>query len=150
MTVKFNVNLKTVSILLVEDSKSDARLIKEFFKEVDFNNILYAVNDGIKALEFLYKHYKYSCPDIVILDLNLPGMSGIEVLKEIKCDANLRHIPVIILTTSTAEDDVNECYSNYANSYIVKPVDLDDFDRVTNLIKDYWFNIVALPFFQKK
>ena len=140
-----NDNFKTITILLVEDSESDTRLIKEFLKEADFNSVLYTVTDGIEALDFLYMHCEHNCPDLVILDLNLPRMSGIEVLKEIKNEDKLKRIPVIVLTTSTTEEDVKNCYNNYANCYLVKPASLDEFAKVMNSIKEFWFNIVKLP-----
>lgn len=139
-----NNNPKTVTILLVEDSKSDARLIKEFLKGTDFNSVLHTVNHGMEAINFLYMHYEYDCPDIVILDLNLPRMSGLEVLKRIKNDSDLRKIPVIILSTSNDQESIDECYKSYANCYIVKPADLNDFEKVVNSIKQ-WFKIVNLP-----
>ena len=140
-----NNKLKTITILLVEDSKSDARLIKEFLKGIEFNIVLHTVNDGIKAMDFLYRHYKYDCPDIMILDLNLPRMSGIEVLKKMKNDPGLKRIPVIILTTSDAQEDIDECCKNHADCYLVKPADLSDFETVINSIKEYWFKTVKLP-----
>ena len=146
MVIYTNINSGTVTILLVEDNKSDARLIKEFFKEDDFNNVLHTVNDGVEALDFLHRHCEFDyCPDLVILDLNLPRMSGIEVLKEIKNEDKLKRIPVIVLTTSTTEEDVKNCYNNYANCYLVKPASLDEFAKVMNSIKEFWFNIVKLP-----
>ena len=137
---------KAITILLVEDSESDARLIKEFLKEVNFNSVLHTVNDGIEALDFLYMHCEYDySPDLVILDLNLPRMNGIEVLKKIKNDDKLKRIPVIVLTTSTATEDIEDCYRNYANCYLVKPADLDEFAKVINSINEFWFNISTLP-----
>ena len=138
----------TIRILLVEDSESDTRLIKEFLKEEGIDHVLYVVEDGVEALKFVHTHCKpdaHYCPDIIILDLNLPKMSGVEVLKEMKKDNNLKRIPVIVLTTSTATEDIQECYDNYANCYIVKPTDFADFERIMSSIKKLWFNIVKLP-----
>ncbi|MGB9978116.1 response regulator [Methanobacterium sp.] len=143
MTEYSHINIETTSILLVEDNISDARLIKEFLKEVNFNNVLYTANDGIEALHFLYMHNP--TPDVIILDLNLPKMGGIEVLKEIKNDDTLKRIPVIVLTTSTAIDDIKECYDNYANCYLAKPANFTDFENIMISIKKFWFNVVKLP-----
>ena len=138
----------TIHILLVEDSESDARLVKEFLKETNIEHVLYVVEDGDKALEFMNTHCKPAteyCPDIVMLDLNLPRIGGIEVLKEMKKDDNLKRIPVIVLTTSTSPEDIHECYGNYANCYIVKPSNLEDFENIMNTIKEFWFNTINLP-----
>ena len=138
------IKSKQVTILLVEDNKSDARLIKEFISNTDLNSVLYAVNDGIECMDFLYMYCEYDCPDIVILGLNLPRMSSIEVLKKIKNDSDLKRISVIVLTTSDAQDDVEECYKNYDNCYFIKPADLIDFEIVMNSIEDYWFKNIKL------
>ena len=138
----------TIRILLVEDSESDTRLIKEFLKEADIDHVLYVVGDGVEALEFMNTHCKAAsdyCLDIVMLDLNLPRMGGIEVLKEMKKDDTLKRIPVIVLTTSTSEEDVQDCYGNYANCYIVKPSNLADFEVIMDTIGGFWFNITNLP-----
>lgn len=138
----------TIHILLVEDSESDARLVKEFLKETNIEHVLYVVEDGDKALEFMNTHCKPAteyCPDIVMLDLNLPRIGGIEVLKEMKKDDNLKRIPVIVLTTSTSPKDIHECYGNYANCYIVKPSNLEDFENIMDAIKEFWFNTINLP-----
>jgi len=127
--------IKTLRLLLVEDIKSDARLILEFLKRADFNSVLYTVNDGIEAMNFLYRHYDYDhCPDIMILDLNLPRMSGLKILKKIKNNHTLKRIPIIILSPSDAKEEVDECYKNYANCYLVKPHNLSDFEKVINSI----------------
>ena len=137
-----------LSILLVEDNLADARLIKEFLKEINIKTVLHIVRDGKEAMEFLYLNCKYNneyCSTFVILDLNLPKMGGREVLKEIKGDDDLKRIPVVILTTSTAEEDIMECYNNHANCYINKPLDFNEFSNVMNSIKSFWFNIAELP-----
>lgn len=142
-------NINAFSILLVEDNNADAHLIREFLKDISLETTLHIVRDGIEAMKFLNQHCKYNndkyCPIIVILDLNLPRMSGREVLKEIKGDNDLKRIPVMILTTSTAEEDIKECYNHYANCYITKPLDFDEFSGVMDSIKDFWFNAVELP-----
>lgn len=139
----------SLTILLVEDNPADARLIMEFFKEINIKNNLHIVHDGMEAMEFLFKQCKGNmdkyCPDLVILDLNLPRMSGREILKEIKEDEELKTIPVLILTTSDASEDVKECYDHYANCYLIKPVDFDEFANVMESIKNFWFNKVELP-----
>jgi len=141
-------NPQTINVLLIEDSNSDARLIKEFLNETEINNVLHTVRDGMEALDYLRRtcNHDIHCPDIVILDLNLPGMGGIDVLKEIKSDDNLKKIPVLILSTSTAQEDIQECYDNYANCYLVKPANFDNFVKVMESIKEFWFNIVKLPY----
>lgn len=136
------------NILLIEDSKADIRLIKEFFKEFNIENVLYIFRDGIKAIEFLHIHCKpinSCCLDIVLLDLNLPRMSGLNVLKEIKKDNDLKRLPVIILSTSTSQEDIQECYENYANCYLVKSADFTGFESVMHSIKEYWFDVNKLP-----
>jgi chemotaxis family two-component system response regulator Rcp1 len=140
-------NINSISILLVEDSTADVHLIKEFLKEIDIDNVLHIARDGIEAMEFLHKNCRQSnyCPHVVILDLNLPKMNGHEVLREIKKDNDLKRIPVMILTTSDEEDDIKDCYNNYANCYVTKPVDFDEFAKVMDLIKDFWFNVIELP-----
>lgn len=142
-------NTNSLTILLVEDNPADARLIMEFFKDINIKNGLHIVHDGMEAMEFLFQQCKSDmdkyCPDLVILDLNLPRMSGREILKEIKEDNDLKTIPVLILTTSDASEDIKECYNHYANCYLIKPVDFDEFSKVMESIKNFWFNKVELP-----
>ena len=143
-------NTNSLSILLVEDNSADAHLIKEFLKEIKIEAALNVARDGKEAMEFLYQNYKYNnkCdPNFVILDLNLPKMSGREVLKEIKNDDDLKRISVMILTTSTAEEDIKECYNNHTNCYITKPLDFDEFVNAMESIKTFWFNTAELPRF---
>jgi len=142
-----NSNQQKITILLVEDSESDARLIEEFFKETNNNNELNIVTDGIEALNYLHTHCKPvdDCPSIVILDLNLPRMNGHEVLKEMKKDKDLRRIPVIILTTSTDEEDINKSYDGLASSYISKPIGFNEFEKIISSIINFWFNTAELP-----
>ncbi len=143
-----NGSAKPIDILLVEDNPGDVRLTKEALKENKISNNLYEVIDGVEALDFLYKRGKYAKkprPDIILLDLNLPRKDGREVLAEIKNDESLKRIPVVILTTSRAEEDIVKTYNLHANCYITKPVDLDQFLRVVKSIEDFWISIVKLP-----
>lgn len=137
-----------VEILLVEDNPGDIRLIKELFKDFEVKYNVNTAIDGEKAMEMLQRKGKYNnfqLPDLILLDLNLPKKDGKQVLKEIKNDKKLMCIPVVILTTSDAEEDIIETYQNCANSFITKPVDLDCFVRVIQSIQDFWLNIVELP-----
>ena len=137
-----------VEILLVEDNPGDYRLTKEALKEGKVYNNLYWVKDGVEAIEFLKQrgaHASAPRPDIILLDLNLPKKDGREVLSEIKGDDNLRAIPVVILTTSKAEEDVLRSYDLHANCYVTKPVDLDKFIVVVQSIDRFWLTVVTLP-----
>jgi CheY-like chemotaxis protein len=140
--------LHPIEILLVEDNPGDSRLAKEALKESKLKNNLYVAEDGVEAMNFLYKKGKYSKmprPDLVILDLNLPKKDGREVLAEIKNDDNLKRIPVVILTISKAEEDILKTYNLHANCYVTKPLDLDQFMKVVRSIEDFWLTIVKLP-----
>jgi len=135
-------------ILLVEDNPGDVRLTREALKEGKVLNHLNVVDDGVEALAFLRREDKYANavrPDLILLDLNLPKKDGREVLAEIKADAGLKKIPVVILTTSAAEQDVLKTYDLHANCYITKPVDLEQFIKIVRLIEDFWFTIARLP-----
>jgi two-component system, chemotaxis family, response regulator Rcp1 len=137
-----------IEILLVEDNQGDMRLTKEALKEGRVYNNLHWAKDGIEALEFLRKEGKYANaphPDIILLDLNMPKKDGREVLSEIKADDRLKHIPVVILTTSKAEEDVLRSYNLHANCYVTKPVDLDKFISVVQAIDRFWLTVVTLP-----
>lgn len=137
-----------IEILLVEDNPGDVRLTLEALKESKVHNNISVVTDGVEALAFLRREDKFSnspCPDIVLLDLNLPKKTGIEVLTEIKSDDELKHIPVVILTTSKDEEDILKTYTQHANAYVTKPVDFDKFLHVVKSIEDFWLNIVKLP-----
>lgn len=139
---------KVVEILLVEDNPGDVRLTQEAFKEGKLINELSVVEDGVEAMSYLRKQGKYADvhqPDLILLDLNMPKKDGREVLAEIKKDPNLRHIPVIVLTTSQAEQDILKSYNLHANCFITKPVDLKQFNRVVKTIKDFWLTVVKLP-----
>jgi two-component system response regulator len=141
-------SLNAIDILIVEDNSGDARLIKEVFYENKMFNSLHFVSDGVEAMDFLYKKGKYkgvSRPDLIILDLNLPKKDGREVLAEIKSDNILKHIPVVIMTISQAEEDILKSYNLHANCYVTKPIDLNQFTHVIKSIENFWFSIVKLP-----
>jgi CheY-like chemotaxis protein len=136
-------------ILLVEDSPSDIRLTQKVLAQARIANNLHIVRDGVDALAYVRRsepqYADVPTPDIILLDLNLPRMDGREVLHELKGDPNLRHIPVIVLTTSTEERDVLRSYELHANSYVSKPIDLNEFFDVVRSIEGYWLSIVRLP-----
>jgi len=137
-----------VEILLVEDNPGDVRLAREGLSECKIRNNLHVVDDGVKAMAFLRRQDEYARaprPDIVLLDLNLPRKDGREVLREVKEDENLRTIPVVVLTTSKAEEDILKSYSLHANCYVTKPMGLQQFLDVVRSIEDFWFTIVKLP-----
>jgi two-component system response regulator len=139
---------KTVEILLVEDSPGDARLAKEALKESRIKNNLYLVEDGEKALDFLYKRGEYFSapyPDLVLLDLNLPKISGHQVLANIKSDDTLRKIPVVVLSISRSEKDIEESYNLNANCYVTKPLGLIEFIEVFETIQNFWLKTARLP-----
>jgi len=139
---------RAIEILLVEDNPGDVRLTVEGLKESKMRNNLHVARDGVEAMEFLRRTGPYSDamrPDLILLDLNLPRMDGREVLAEVKSDAKLKTIPVVVLTTSRAEQDVLRSYELQANCYITKPVDLEQFIAVVKSIEDFWFTIVTLP-----
>jgi CheY-like chemotaxis protein len=137
-----------VEILLVEDNPGDVRLTKEALKEGKVYNNLHWAKDGVEALEFLKregKHARAPRPDIILLDLNLPKKDGREVLAVIKKDGELKHIPVVVLTTSKADEDVLRSYELHANCYVTKPVDLEKFIQVVQSIDRFWLTVVTLP-----
>jgi len=139
---------RPIEILLVEDSPGDVRLIIESLKENKLRNKLDVVEDGVQALAFLHQEGRYAeapHPDLILLDLNLPKKDGREVLAEIKADENLRRIPVVILTSSKAEEDIFKAYNLQANCYITKPMGLDQFVKVVKSIQEFWLTIVKLP-----
>ncbi len=134
-------------ILLVEDNRGDIRLTQEALKESQLDIHLDVVMDGEQALDFLFKRNKYIdsvTPHIILLDLNLPKKTGLDVLKEVKSHDTLKRIPIILLTTSDAAHDISRAYNLHANCYILKPVDFEDFSKVIKLIETYWFNTVQL------
>lgn len=138
----------TIEILLVEDNPGDIRLTLEALKEGKINNKIDVVTDGEQAIDYLKSTGEFkgkTLPDLILLDLNLPKLNGREVLSIIKEDASLKHIPVIILTTSKAEDDILKSYQHHANCYITKPVDFEQFSFVIKKLEDFWFSIVKIP-----
>lgn len=139
------------AILLVEDSPEDYETTVRALTKAGLGNPIFRCESGDEALDFLYRRGAYSDPasaprpGVVLLDLNLPGTDGREVLAEVKGDANLRSIPILVLTTSSDERDIERCYQAGANSYIKKPVDLVGFMQAVQSLKDYWFEVVILP-----
>jgi chemotaxis family two-component system response regulator Rcp1 len=141
-------NPSPIDILLVEDNPGDVRLTVEALKEGKVRNRLSVVEDGVEALAFLRQEGKYGDaprPDVILLDLNLPRKDGRAVLAEIKADESLRRIPVVVLTTSSSEQDILRSYDLHANCYITKPVDLEQFIEVVKGIEEFWLTIVKLP-----
>ena len=139
---------RPVEILLVEDNPGDVGLTRETLKDSKLLNHMTVVGDGVEAMALLRREGKYADtirPDLILLDLNLPKKDGREVLKEIKTDEQLRRIPVVVLTTSSAEQDILKTYDLHANCYITKPVNLDQFTEVVKAIEEFWFTIVRLP-----
>ncbi len=135
-------------ILLVEDNPGDVRLTKESFEHGPIENDLHVVTDGAAALEFLHRRGEYTDaprPDLVLLDLNLPRITGDEVLEELKADPELRSIPVVVLTSSKAEEDVARSYDHHANAYLTKPVDPEEFIDTVRVFEEFWFSVVRLP-----
>jgi two-component system, chemotaxis family, response regulator Rcp1 len=146
--MSFQSTSRPVEILLVEDNPGDVRLTREALTEAKVRNNLYVAADGVQAIAFLRREGEFAGsvrPDLILLDLNLPRKDGREVLEEIKADPALRQIPVVILTSSQAEQDIVRAYDLHANCYISKPVDLDQFIKVVKSIEDFWFAIVKLP-----
>ncbi len=146
--IEKNESGRPVEILLVEDNPGDVRLTQEALKEGKVYNNLHWAKDGVEALEFLWrqgKNEKAPRPDIILLDLNLPKKDGREVLAVIKRDDQLKHIPVVVLTTSKAEEDVLRSYELHANCYVSKPVDLEKFIAVVQSIDRFWLTVVTLP-----
>jgi len=141
-------NARPVEILLVEDNPGDARLTIEAMREAKVHNRMHVVEDGVQAMEFLRRLGPYGDaprPDLILLDLNLPKKDGREVLAEVKADPNLKRIPVVILTTSRAEEDVLRAYDLHANCYVTKPVDLAQFMKIVAQIDEFWVKVVTLP-----
>jgi two-component system response regulator len=137
-----------IEILLVEDNPGDVDLTKEALEDAKVCNRLHVVDDGEKALEFLCRKGPYvdaPRPDLILLDLNLPKKDGRQVLSEIKADAELAHIPIVILTTSQADEDILRAYQLHANCYISKPVNFTQFMRVVKAIEEFWLTVVKLP-----
>jgi chemotaxis family two-component system response regulator Rcp1 len=142
------VSRRQIEILLVEDSPGDVRLTQEVLREAKVLNHLYVAQDGVEAMQFLRRegeHRHAPRPDLILLDLNLPRKDGREVLMDIKNDEKLKRIPVVVLTTSQAEEDIIRTYNLHGNCFITKPVDLLQFIRVVKSIEDFWLSIVQLP-----
>lgn len=139
---------KPIDVLLVEDDPGDTLMIREAFEQNKLRNRLACVTDGVEAMEYLHRgdgHADAPRPDLILLDLNLPRKDGREVLSEIKADAGLRAIPVVVLTTSQAEEDILRSYELYANAYVTKPVDFERFIEVVRQIDDFFVTVVELP-----
>ena len=142
------MSVNRVEILLAEDNPGDARLTLEGFRDAKVKNNITVVEDGIEALAFLRKQGKYANavrPDLILLDLNMPKKDGREVLAEIKSDENLKSIPVLVFTVSSAERDILETYDLQANAFITKPIDFDEFTAVVKSMEEFWLAIVKLP-----
>lgn len=139
---------KSIEVLLVEDNPGDVRLITEALKDAKIHVHISVAQDGVEALALLRREGRYATaalPDLILLDLNLPKMNGHEVLTTIKQDENLHRIPVVIVTSSRADQDIAASYDLHANCFVTKPVDLDQFFNVVEAIRDFWFVIVKLP-----
>lgn len=143
-----NAASRAIETLLVEDNRADVRLTQEVMREVDVKGRLHVVRDGNEAMDFLRHRGAYTSaprPDLILLDLNLPGLDGREVLAQIKSDPLLRRIPVVVLTTSSDSYDVEQTYDLQVNCFITKPVDLNEFLQVMGAIKQFWIDTVTLP-----
>jgi CheY-like chemotaxis protein len=141
-------SLDTIEILLVDDNPGDVRLTQEAFQQVGLNGCLNVVSDGVAALNYLRREGEFhnaTRPHLILLDLNMPRKDGRQVLAEVKADPELRCIPVVVLTTSTADEDVRQVYDLHANCYIVKPLDLDKFIQVIRAIEEFWLTAVKFP-----
>ncbi|MER5397957.1 response regulator [Streptomyces sp. NPDC002599] len=137
-----------IDVLLVEDDPGDELMTREAFEDNKIGNTLHVVRDGEEALDFLYRraaHADAPRPDLILLDLNLPKYDGRQVLEKIKSDPALSHIPVVVLTTSAAEEDILRSYKLHANAYVTKPVDLDQFITAVRQIDDFFVQVVRLP-----
>jgi two-component system, chemotaxis family, response regulator Rcp1 len=146
--MSFETFARPIHILLVEDNPGDIRLTQEILKDSKMHNNLLVANNGEEALGYLYRqgmHRNVVCPDLILLDLNLPKKGGYEVLEQIKADPELKRIPVVILTSSKAEEDILKTYNLHANCYITKPVSLEQFCAVVKSIENFWLAIIKLP-----
>jgi CheY-like chemotaxis protein len=142
------MNAELISVLLVDDDPGDVLLVREAFEDHKVGNLLSVVSDGVEAMEYVRNEGSYSQavrPDLILLDLNLPRKSGIEVLEEIKGDPALSTIPVVVLTTSEAEEDIVRAYKLHANAYITKPVDFEQFSQIVHQIDEFFIGLVKLP-----
>lgn len=142
------MNAQPIEVLLVEDDPGDELMTREAFEDNKINNTLHVVRDGEEALDFLYRragHEDAPRPDLILLDLNLPKYDGRQVLQIVKSDEDLAHIPVVVLTTSSAEEDILRSYKLHANAYVTKPVDLDQFIAAVRQIDEFFLTVVRLP-----
>jgi len=142
------MNVVPIDILLVEDSPSDVLLTREALRDARIANDLSVARDGEEAMDYLRQegaHADKPRPDIVILDLNLPRKDGREVLREIKSDESLRRIPVVVLTTSSSDSDIGDCYDSHANCFLTKPIDFEEFIDVVRSMEHFWISVVRLP-----
>jgi CheY-like chemotaxis protein len=140
--------VQSIDILLVEDNPGDVRLIRETLKNSKIHNNVIVVNNGEEALAYLYRRDRYRDavrPDLILLDLNLPKKGGYEVLVQVKEDSQLKHIPIVVLTSSRVEEDILKTYNLHANCFISKPIGLEQFCAVVNTIESFWLSIVKLP-----
>lgn len=143
-----SVSGRPIDVLLVEDDPGDELMTREAFEDNKIGNTLHVVRDGEEALDFLYRRGQYENaprPDLILLDLNLPKYDGRQVLKQVKSDSDLTDIPVVVLTTSAAEEDILRSYKLHANAYVTKPVDLDQFIRAVRQIDEFFVQVVRLP-----
>ena len=143
-----NCQSKPIEVLLVEDSRSDAKLIAKVFQQIPTANCLRIVSDGVAAIAYLLKQGQYRSyprPNIILLDLHLPRKDGLTVLQEIKSDTRFSDIPVIMLTASDNQEDIIKCYQNEANSYLIKPRNLQEFEQTIRHFQDFWLQMVRLP-----
>lgn len=143
-----NKQIKPLDLLLIEDNESDVLLTQEAFRNIQSIRRIYSVSDGVEAMDFLQRKGGFKTmprPDLILLDLNLPRKDGRELLQEIKRDPNLKRIPVIVLTTSSADEDISKCYDLHANCYLKKPVNMNEFYEIANLIEAFWCKMVQLP-----
>ncbi|MGY9058121.1 MAG: response regulator [Alphaproteobacteria bacterium] len=146
--MRFDTDVKSRDVLLVDDSPGDVMLVREAMGALELSSQLHVVENGVEALRFLAQEDEYADrprPDMILLDLNMPKMSGTEVLERIKTDPRWKNIPVAVLTTSDSEDDVERCYELSANCYIVKPMDIASFHAVIGAIDAFWLSHVELP-----
>ena len=143
-----NNRSKIIDILLIEDSSTDVLMIREALSEAKLLNKIHVAEDGVEALDFLHKRGKFASsprPNLILLDLNLPRKNGHEVLAEIKADKDLKRIPVVVLTTSSAKEDILRSYDLHGNCYVVKPVEFDSFVKAVQSIQHFWSSTVSLP-----
>ena len=148
ISVDKKMEARPVDILLVEDNPGDVRLTREALRDAKLLNEIYVAKDGVEAMEFIHREGSFEnvpVPDLILLDLNLPRKDGREVLAEIKKDSKLTRIPVVILSSSKADEDIIKTYNLHANAYIIKPVDLNRFVEMMHVLDEFWFTIVKLP-----